>query len=345
MNILVEKREHITIITINRPESRNALDIEGIGGIVAEKLVERALAREPLELFGLEVGPLGALNLGTQAEPRRFGEKNAEKVLAALERARTMPLARWLHATGIPNVGAATAHEIAALHEDLEDVADSAVLRDFLRLFELQEAAKKAPKEQGQLFEASAPTSSSDQISELGERLMALGLVRPKANRTQREKDAYVTTGIGQVTVRSLLDFLHSDGGVAIRSRLQKLGIRPLGGLAQTEREAVDMPSLAGLTIVVTGTLTQMGRDEAREAIRLRGGTAAGAVSKKTSYLVAGEKAGDSKISKAEANGVAVLNEQQFLELLGLAEAEAPSGGDNESGPAQDLFDWADRKG
>lgn len=323
--------------------ARNALDLEGIGGIVAEKLVERGMALEPLELFDLQVGPLGALNLGTEKEPRRFGEKNAEKVLAALDEARTMPLARWLHAIGIPNVGAATAHEIAALHEDLEDVAESAILRDFLRLFELQETAK-APLQQGDLFEVSAPESTPEQVSVLGQRLMDLGIVRPKANKTKREKEAYVTAKVGQVTVQSLLDFFASEAGLAIRSRLRELGIRPSGGTAQHDDVASDMVSLAGKTIVVTGTLTQLGRDEAKEAIRERGGTAAGSVSKKTDYLVVGEKAGDRKVRQAEANGVPVINEQEFLAMLGLAGEAAPSADVDES-PPTDLFGWADRNG
>jgi len=324
--------------------ARNALDIEGIGGIVAEKLVERGMTREPLGLFDLQVEPLGALNLGTQEEPRRFGEKKAEKVLAGLEQARTMPLARWLHAIGIPNVGAATAHEIAARHEDLEDIANSAILRDFLRLFELQEDAKKQPPEQGDLFAEAASVPVSEQISALGGRLMALGLVRPKANPTKREKEAYVTTGVGQVTVQSVLDFFSSDAGLAIRARLRELGIRPLGGLAQVDGEGSTMPSLAGKTIVVTGTLTRLGRDEAKEAIRERGGTAAGAVSKNTDYLVVGEKAGDSKVRKAEANGVPVIDEQRFLEMLGLAEAGTTVDGPAEPASSEDLFSWADSK-
>lgn len=324
--------------------ARNALDIEGIGGIVAEKLVERGVAREPLELFGLQVGPLGALNLGTEDEPRRFGEKNAEKVLTALVRARTMPLSRWLHAIGIPNVGAATAYEIAALHEDLEDVAGSAILHDFLRLFELQDASRLQPKAQGDLFDSAVPEPIPEQISALGKRLMDLGLVRPKANKTKREKEAYVTAGFGQVTVQSLLAFLTSEPGLTIRSRLRELEICPLGGMAQRDNGPSEKPSLTGKTIVVTGTLTQMGRDEAKEAIRERGGTAADSVSKKTDYLVVGEKAGDSKVRKAQANNVPIIDEAALMELLGLAGEVTPSADVDESLPT-DLFSWADRRG
>ena len=81
---------------------RKALDIESLGGIVAEKLVERGLVKEPLDLFNLKLEVLGKLNLGTEEEPRVFGEKNATKILEALQRAQTAPLSRWIHALAIP---------------------------------------------------------------------------------------------------------------------------------------------------------------------------------------------------------------------------------------------------
>jgi DNA ligase (NAD+) len=81
---------------------RRALDIESLGGIVAEKLVERGLVKEPLDLFNLKLEPLGKLNLGTVEEPRVFGEKNATKILDALQRAKTAPLSRWIFALAKP---------------------------------------------------------------------------------------------------------------------------------------------------------------------------------------------------------------------------------------------------
>src|SRR5204863_9222686 len=67
--------------------ARGALDIESVGGIVADKLVERGLVREPLDLFELKVEQLGKLNLGTEENPRIFGEKNATKAIQAIDRA------------------------------------------------------------------------------------------------------------------------------------------------------------------------------------------------------------------------------------------------------------------
>ncbi|HEX7654656.1 MAG TPA: NAD-dependent DNA ligase LigA, partial [Verrucomicrobiae bacterium] len=110
--------------------ARKALDIESLGGIVAEKLVERGLVKDPLDLFDLQLEPLGKLNLGTDEEPRVFGEKNAGKIIEALARAKTAPMNRWIHALAINEVGEATAKQLAATHETLPDLAQSAVLKD-----------------------------------------------------------------------------------------------------------------------------------------------------------------------------------------------------------------------
>ena len=109
--------------------ARKALDLESLGGIVAEKLVERGLVKEPLDLFDLKLEVLGRLNLGTDDEPRTFGEKNATKILDALQRAKIAPLFRWIQALGLANVGEATAFYIGKWHLDFQDVADSNLLK------------------------------------------------------------------------------------------------------------------------------------------------------------------------------------------------------------------------
>ena len=73
--------------------------------------------------------------------------------------------------------------------------------------------------------------------------------------------------------------------------------------------------TLAGMTIVVTGTLPTLGRKEAQELIEKNGGKAAGSVSKKTSYVLAGENAG-SKLTKAQDLGIPVLSETEFLQMI-----------------------------
>src|SRR5205809_1198586 len=110
--------------------ARGALDIESVGGIVADKLIERGLVHEPLDLFELNIEQLAKLNLGTDEAPRVFGEKNASKAIQAIERAKTAPLSRWLYALAIPEVGRTTATDLARFHETIDDVASSPLLRD-----------------------------------------------------------------------------------------------------------------------------------------------------------------------------------------------------------------------
>jgi DNA ligase (NAD+) len=121
---------------------RKALDLESLGGIVAEKLVERGLVKEPLDLFDLKLEVLGKLNLGTDEEPRTFGEKNATKILDALQRAKTAPLSRWLLALGVPSVGETTAYQLAQLHKNIEDLSHSEILKQCLLLYERVKEAK-----------------------------------------------------------------------------------------------------------------------------------------------------------------------------------------------------------
>src|SRR5207245_4356125 len=123
--------------------ARGTLDIESVGGIVADKLVERGLVREPLDLFELKVGQLAKLNLGNEEAPRVFGQKNATKAIDAIERAKTLPLSRWLFALAIPDVGKTTATQLARFHETIEDVADSQLLQDVLTYHERSNQNRK----------------------------------------------------------------------------------------------------------------------------------------------------------------------------------------------------------
>ena len=132
---------------------REALDIENLGGTVAEALVNRGMISSPLDLFRLSVEELGALNLGTDEEPRRFGEKNATKAIAALEAARKLPLERWLTAFGIPSlgkVGAATLAKsflsLTALCQD-KMLADIAVLNIPIEIYNYLNPGILVPKE------------------------------------------------------------------------------------------------------------------------------------------------------------------------------------------------------
>ncbi|PID97402.1 MAG: DNA ligase (NAD(+)) LigA, partial [Actinomycetales bacterium] len=116
--------------------------------------------------------------------------------------------------------------------------------------------------------------------------------------------------GVGETIAESIQDWFAQDWHQEIIDRWAAAGVQ----LAEETTKKLPQ-TLAGLTVVVTGTLQNFSRDSAKEAIISRGGKAAGSVSKKTNYLVAGENAG-SKAEKAEALGVPILDEAGFEKLL-----------------------------
>ena len=120
---------------------------------------------------------------------------------------------------------------------------------------------------------------------------------------------------IGDTTAACIHDFFQSEVNRAVLRELKEAGVN-----MQMERpgESGAQPKpLEGLTIVVTGTLPSLGRKEAEELIISNGGKAAGSVSKKTSLVLAGEKAG-SKLSKAQQLGIRIISEEEFMGMLGL---------------------------
>jgi DNA ligase (NAD+) len=132
--------------------------------------------------------------------------------------------------------------------------------------------------------------------------------------------------GVGGVIAEAVEEWFALDWHVAIVEKWAAAGVR-----MADEFDESTPKTLAGLTIVVTGSLSAYSRDEAKEAILARGGKAAGSVSKKTDFVVVGENAG-TKADKAEQFGVAILDEDGFRALLedgpdaGRALARVPSG-------------------
>jgi len=226
--------------------SRVALDIEGLGEALVEQLAPRFA--QPWDVFTLLREP--AQGLALLAGLERMGEKSAQNVMAALDGARTKPLARWLHALGIPMVGARTAELLALAFPSLR------------ALWDAEEA-----------------------------RLLAVEEVGPK-----------VAAGILAFAA------LHPE----LPEQLAALGVNP-----EPPRpiDRANLP-LAGEVAVVTGTLPTLGREEAEALLKALGAKVTGAVSPKTTLLVAGEKAG-SKLAKAEALGIPVRDEAWLLEQKG----------------------------
>ena len=121
------------------------------------------------------------------------------------------------------------------------------------------------------------------------------------------------TNEIGQVIAKSVHEFLHSEFGRKVIEDLRSQGVKMESTAATTA--AAGARKLEGKTLVVTGTLMKYSRDQINELIVEHGGHAASSISKKTDYLVAGEKAG-SKLEKARQLGVKVLSEEEFERLI-----------------------------
>ena len=114
--------------------------------------------------------------------------------------------------------------------------------------------------------------------------------------------------GFGEIMAESVLQYFDDENNRRLCHDLLALGMEPWVPEQQSA-------ALAGMTIVVTGTLPNYSREEIQDLIEKNGGKASGSVSKKTSYVVAGEAAG-SKLTKAQSLGVPVLTEQGLLELI-----------------------------
>ncbi len=280
--------------------NRRALAIDGVGGVVAAKLVELGHVQDPPEIYDVSLETLATLNLGSAEEPRTFGEKNATKVVAAREVARTMPLEKWLYALSVPDVGESTARELGRRHRNFAELGDSALLQAVLRKAALEEER-----------EWDGPASKKNPAKDDAEK------ERRKARRGEIDAElaeleggplAGVPPEIGPAVARSVGEFFASTPGRRLLAKLRQLGIDPQGTV-------VAAGVFTGKTFVLTGTLPTLKREEAEQKILAAGGKVSGSVSKKTSYVLAGAEAG-SKLEKASALGVPILDEAAFLRLI-----------------------------
>ncbi len=284
---------------------RGVLDLESLGGVVAEKLVSTGAVREMFDLFALQAEPLGALNLGTAEAPRVLGVKNATKIVEAIARARSHDLGRWILALQIRDVGGATAQDLAAVHGTMEKLAASEILPRLARIPKLEEEARvtnpKARANKGQTEEERAARAVRHAALEQE-------LETEKAWRASLPELARIDF----VTAENVMAFFASERGRHTLRRMAELGLAPVAArLASSPVVGV----LSGKTFVLTGTLPTLSREQATAMIEAAGGKTSGSVSKKTSYVLAGEEAG-SKLEKAQALGVPVIDEAGLRALL-----------------------------
>ena len=293
---------------------REALDVESLGGVVAEALVNRGMIKSPLDLFLLRQEELAALNLGSDDEPRRLGEKNAAKALDTLEKAKKLPLERWLTAFGIPSIGTVKAQDVATFHRDLEDLAHSSYLDALLELEDEVSAFNALPKSErdaqgSELLEKAAPWQKRGYLK------ITAASDSAKKTEINTKNNMRLVNPLGSVSTRKLRDYLASAAGRHTLEFLRGQGINPVSSCYREDMaESESQGALSGLTFVLTGTLSRP-RSEVEKLIRAAGGSPTGAISKSTSYLVAGE-GGGSKREKAAKLGIPVIDEAALLRMM-----------------------------
>jgi DNA ligase (NAD+) len=222
--------------------AKKAFNIDGFGKKIVEQLVQEGLLKNAADIFTLTAGDLAPLE--------RFAEKSAENLVAAIQQAKQITLARFIFALGIPLVGEETALRLANHFGDLKKIM-------------------------------SAPQEQLAEVSDVGSKV-AESLVQ------------YFSDAAFCDLINSLL-----NNGVIIEKVLQQ--------------KAEGM--LAGKTVVLTGTMQTLGRDEAKDRVRAAGGSISGSVSKKTDYIAVGGNPG-SKYEKAKQLGVSILTEDDLLEMI-----------------------------
>ncbi len=120
--------------------------------------------------------------------------------------------------------------------------------------------------------------------------------------------------GVGEVIARSVYDFLRDPASLDLIDRLRKSGLQ-----MEEHREAQRSTALTGQTIVISGTFDRHSRDELKALIEAHGGKNSGSISRKTSFLLAGHAIGPSKLEKVKTLGIKMVNEEEFLKMIGEA--------------------------
>src|SRR5439155_367240 len=174
---------------------------EVIPAVIAVVKSKRLRNARPIDLLELITEQLATLNLSTEEAPRVFGQKNAIKAIHAIERAKTLPLSRWLFALAIPGVAKTTATQLARFHETIEDIADSRLLRDVLTYHE----------------------KSDQNRQQIANRLIETGFA--EKSKSKSEKGAGIVTEVGPVVATSVLEFFESEAGSKILSRMKQLQV------------------------------------------------------------------------------------------------------------------------
>ncbi len=225
---------------------RDAMDIKGMGEQNIRSLIEEGYIHDIADIFALAASREELIAKGVVGK-----EKNTDKVLQAIEKAKANEPQRLVAGLGIAGVGKAAARELMLHFGSVAALAE-------------------------------ADVESICQVNDMGE-----------------------------ITSRAVYEYFRDPVNQDILQRLKAYGVN----MELSDTGIVD-DVLAGKTVVVTGTLPTLSRNDAKAMIEAHGGKAAGSVSKKTDYVLAGEAAG-SKLLKAQELGITIIDENEFLQMIG----------------------------
>ncbi len=332
--------------------SRRAMDIEGLGERYIDELGDLGYVKSVADLYKLTLDDLLEMKRraderdGTTPETVKAGKvatKWADNLIEAIDASRKTTLERFLYALGIAHVGESTAKALATWFGNIElirhlpwpilkvvpDIGGE-VARAIDAFFQ-QEGNQRVIDDLLQrgvvMRDAHAPSARLRPALALASVLAEMEIPKLTEKRAEQVAGAFdslgavakaktaalVEAGLPEDTAASLHAFFESDEGRALAQRC----VKAIGELQQATRGAADAKAgpLDGQTVVLTGTLSALTRDEASSRLEALGAKVAGSVSKKTSFVVAGESAG-SKLDKAAELGVEIWDEAKLVAFL-----------------------------
>jgi len=319
--------------------SRRAFDIEGLGEKQLQAFLDEGWITEPADIFRL---PRDEAKLAALRERDGYGDTSVTNLVAGIEARRTISLDRFLIALGVRDIGETTATHLARAFDSFAELeravlaaSQQAPTAAYVEASELHGMGPKALED----FLRIAPTLADDPwpeaplLQKLDRALPGLASPAKRALAALYDGwDAFVAgaraaakgapgedflalsaiDGVGPVAARSIATFF----GEAHNRRLVEALVAELDAVTPLARPKTDT-AVAGKTVVFTGALEKMTRDEAKAQAESLGAKTAGSVSKKTDLVVAGPGAG-SKLKDAEKHGVRVLTEDEWLEMISL---------------------------
>ena len=126
-------------------------------------------------------------------------------------------------------------------------------------------------------------------------------------------QDLVEVEGVGEVIAKSVISYFHQPENISIVQRLRDKGVQM--SLSEEQLQGAS-DKLAGKSIVISGVFARHSRDEYKQLIEQHGGKNVGSISGKTSFILAGDNMGPSKLQKAEKLGIAIIGEDEFLAMI-----------------------------